>query len=126
MSLNSPKSDRYGRLDGAVLLGRTSDGEFGIGQWLWLEFSDGECVQIVALSDPSSIHGRFELMLPGETEPERLVDVRAVAAVHVIVPAGEALEVIKSKQVTFAGDEAFFIRFTPELLTLLEDVFAAP
>lgn len=125
MPLKEPRKAKYGRLDGAVLLGMTEKGDVGPGHWLWLEFKKGKKIDVQRLKEPSGVRGRFELMLPGDPEPARLMDVRAVARMGTAVPAGQALEVIKAKHIVFAGDEAFFIRFTPELLELVGDVFAA-
>lgn len=124
MGLHEPAEKAYGRLDGAVLLGRTKDGDIGPGDWLWAAFKKGKCITVERFRDPSGVKGRFDLMLPGEAEPDRLVDVRAVAKDGTTIAIGQALDVVTSKGVVFSGDEAFFIRFTPELLKLIGDVFA--
>jgi hypothetical protein len=124
MPLQKPAEKAYGKLDGAVLFGLTKSGEVGPGEWLWAEFKEGQCAAVDRLKDSSGVKGRFDLTLPGDPEPDRLMDVRAVAKEGTTVVAGQELEAVKSKRIVFAGDESFFIRFTPELLALIADVFA--
>lgn len=124
MPLHEPGSRRYGRLDGAVLFGLTKDGEVGPGDWLWAEFKKGKCSAVERFKDPSGVKGRFDLMLPGDPAPDRLMDVRAVARHGTTVATGEALDALKSKRIVFAGDESFFIRFSPELMEVVGDVLA--
>jgi hypothetical protein len=124
VALKDPRGKRFGSLDGTVLIGTTDDGEVGVGEWIWADFKKGKCVEAVQLKDPSGIKGRFDLMLPGESDPERLMDVRAVARTGTVVAPDEELDALKSRRIVVAGDEAFFIRFTPELLSLLRTVLA--
>jgi len=122
MALKDPGPRQLGRLEGSVLIGLTDDGTVKSGEWMWAEFKKGRCTQIVRLSDPQGVKGRFELMLPGDPEPERLMDVRIVATTGFHVEEAEVLTALKQKQILFAGDEAFFIRYSPELLELLPRV----
>lgn len=122
--LKDPRGAVFGCLDGAVLVGVTDDGEVGDGKWMWAAFEEGTCTDVVRLKDPAGVKGRFDLMLPGEPEPERLMDVRAVARAGTKLMPDEVLDALRSKRIVLSGDEAFFIRFTPELLRLLGVVFA--
>lgn len=125
MSLQVPMGMAFGRIDGLILVGRKAEGGASEGEWIWMRFSSGECVEASDIDDPSRVKGRFDLMVPGDPDPERLMDLRIVGRANFTVEPGEELEAVKSGQIVFSGDEAFFIRFSPEILAIIGRVFAA-
>ncbi len=113
--------DSIGSLTGAILIGLNDSGDFDDGDWLIARFDSGTLEGTRAVNGDSAVRGRVDLVEDGDDRP--IVDLRlAVRRAHLDQVFDDPISAVADGLVSLAGDESFFIRYMPEILTLLSAI----
>jgi hypothetical protein len=111
-------TEKIGNLTGNILIEKCDTGESSA--WLYIEFLRGIAKRQLVDVDAESCIVRADFDLESSIRSEHMYDIKLlIKSPEPPKTWADCVSAIESGDISITGDEAFFIRFSPEVLNLV-------